>query len=48
MDFKETLSCIAPKGPVWVYLSGPNAFITTGEKACQEMGLDYYGARWEI
>ena len=31
---------------VWVYLSGPNAFISTGEKACKKLGVDYYGARW--
>lgn len=32
----------------WVYLSGPNAYIASGEKACKETGIDYYGARWDI
>ena len=30
----------------WVYLSGPNAFISTGEAACRKVGVEYYGARW--
>lgn len=30
----------------WVYLSGPNAFIEAGEKACRGLGVDYFGARW--
>ena len=33
-------------GRTWVYLSGPNAFIENGEKACRKVGVDYYGARW--
>ena len=36
-------------GRTWVYLSGPNAFIETGEKACRTlapMGVEFYGARW--
>ncbi len=38
--------CGAEGGRTWVYLSGPNAFIETGEKACRKAGVDYYGARW--
>ena len=33
-------------GKTWVYLSGPNAFIEAGERACRECGVEYYGARW--
>ena len=33
-------------GKTWCYLSGPNAFIETGEKACRKVGVEYYGARW--
>jgi len=33
---------------VWVYISGPNAFIEAGETACKTLGVEYYGARWEI
>ena len=33
-------------GRTWVYLSGPNAFISTGEAACRRVGVEYYGARW--
>lgn len=36
---------------IWVYLSGPNAFIEAGETACKERhssGVDWYGARWDI
>ncbi len=38
--------CGAGGGRTWVYLSGPNVFIETGEKACRKVGVDYYGARW--
>ena len=38
--------CGADGGRTWVYLSGPNAFIENGEKACRKVGVDYYGARW--
>jgi len=37
------------RGRTWVYLSGPNPFIETGEKACRELkglGVEFYGARW--
>ena len=33
-------------GGTWCYLSGPNAFIEVGEKACRKVGVEYYGARW--
>lgn len=36
---------------MWVYISGPNAFISNGEGACrerQQRGVEWYGARWEI
>ncbi|CZT44433.1 uncharacterized protein RSE6_04599 [Rhynchosporium secalis] len=38
-------------GKTWVYISGPNAFITNGESMCRERrrrGVDWYGAKWEI
>ena len=35
-----------PNQKVWVYISGPNAFIEAGEKACRALGVDYFGARW--
>ncbi|KAL2061200.1 hypothetical protein VTL71DRAFT_7473 [Oculimacula yallundae] len=38
-------------GKMWVYISGPNAFITNGESACrerQQRGVEWYGAKWEI
>lgn len=33
---------------VWVYISGPNAFIEAGETACRALGVEYYGARWDV
>lgn len=51
MDFDKMIDDVqksGPAGPVWVYLSGPNSFITTGEMACQKAGVDWYGARWDI
>lgn len=36
---------------LWVYISGPNAFIAAGEEACkarQGRGVEWYGARWDI
>lgn len=30
----------------WVYISGPNAFIESGERACREVGVGFFGARW--
>ena len=35
-----------PRAKTWVYLSGPNAFIEAGEKACRASGVDFFGARW--
>lgn len=37
----------------WVYISGPNKFITAGEQACKERrasgkAIDWYGAKWHI
>ena len=36
----------ADGGRTWCYLSGPNAFIEGGERACRRVGVEYYGARW--
>ncbi|KAG0648785.1 Ferric reduction oxidase chloroplastic [Hyphodiscus hymeniophilus] len=39
------------KPSAWVYISGPNAFIAAGETACKErcqLGVEWYGARWDI
>ena len=33
-------------GRTWCYVSGPNAFIEGGERACRRVGVEYYGARW--
>jgi hypothetical protein len=36
------------KGCMWIYISGPNAFIAAGEVACKERyrrGVDWYGAK---
>ena len=30
----------------WVYISGPNPFIETAEKACRDLGVAFFGARW--
>ena len=41
----------SPEGSnsTWVYLSGPNPFIETGEEACKAIpGIEWYGARWSI
>lgn len=41
----------AAAGRTWVYISGPNAFISAGEEACKAReaeGVDSYGARWDI
>ena len=49
VNMEKTISEISasePGGRTWVYLSGPNAFIEIGEKACRALGLDFYGARW--
>jgi len=49
MDVNETLTEICAEKPTstWVYISGPDAFISAAEKACREIaGLDYFGARW--
>ncbi|KAL6720368.1 hypothetical protein ACLMJK_002289 [Lecanora helva] len=43
----EVLECGAEtREGVWVYLSGPNPFIESGERACRELRVAYYGARW--
>jgi len=36
---------------MWVYISGPNAFIAAGEAACKKRrgrGVECYGAKWDI
>ena len=39
--------CEENPGSMWVYISGPNAFIAAAEEACKQVpGVDYYGARW--
>lgn len=35
-------------GKIWVYISGPGAFIAAAEAACKALKVDYYGARWDI
>ncbi|GAM83841.1 hypothetical protein ANO11243_018310 [Dothideomycetidae sp. 11243] len=36
------------KQKVWVYISGPSSFIENGEEVCKVLGVDYYGARWDV
>ena len=36
------------QSPGWVYVSGPGSFIQAGESACKAVGVDYYGARWDV
>ncbi len=39
------------EGKTWVYISGPNAFISNAEASCkkmQERGVEWYGAKWDI
>lgn len=49
MDMNATLReiCAEQPGSTWAYISGPTAFVTAGEEACQGIdGLEYFGARW--
>ncbi|KAL8940817.1 MAG: hypothetical protein Q9216_002606 [Gyalolechia sp. 2 TL-2023] len=49
IDMKETvdeLRMMEPGGSTWVYLSGPNAFLEAGKKACQALNIDFFSARW--
>lgn len=59
LDIAQTLESIRADGDpkhrdsVWVYISGPNKFIESGEKTCKEAaaaggGVEWYGARWDI
>lgn len=49
LDAKQVISEICkdePGGKTWVYISGPNPFIEASEKACRELGVSFFGARW--
>lgn len=47
VNMEETIDSIKEKGGrTWVYISGPNPFIESGEKACRRSGVDFFGARW--
>ncbi|MCJ1460408.1 hypothetical protein MMC28_010790 [Mycoblastus sanguinarius] len=52
LDMEATIREICskePGGSTWVYISGPNAFIEVGEKACrnlQSLGVEFFGTRW--
>ena len=52
VDAEETLAEVRkrdPGGRMWVYISGPNAFIEGGTKACKaQAGVDWYAASWDI
>ncbi|MCJ1402627.1 hypothetical protein MMC11_005847 [Xylographa trunciseda] len=52
LDIAAALAAVCDESPgasTWCYLSGPNAFIAAGEKACKaRAGVDFYGARWDI
>ena len=41
-DIRES----SPTEKTWVYISGPNPFIDTGERACRALDVAYFGARW--
>ncbi|KAI9809562.1 MAG: hypothetical protein M1827_006797 [Pycnora praestabilis] len=47
----EELRTSSGLASMWVYLSGPNAFIAAGEAACkarEERRVDWFGAKWDI
>lgn len=50
LDPKKAISEICTKdgamAKTWVYISGPNPFIEAGEKACRDLGVAFFGARW--
>ncbi len=49
LDAREAIGEICkdePDGRTWVYISGPNPFIEAGEKACRELNVEFFGARW--
>lgn len=47
VNMEETIDSIKEKGGrTWVYISGPNPFIESGEKACRRSDVDFFGARW--
>lgn len=50
LDAKKTISEICTNDDAgartWVYISGPNPFIEAGEKACRDLGVAFFGARW--
>ncbi|MCJ1476012.1 hypothetical protein MMC13_004676 [Lambiella insularis] len=53
LDIDASLTAVcgleAAAASTWVYLSGPNAFIADGERACKaRKGVEWYGARWDI
>lgn len=52
LRIEETLSSIcreSPGGSSWVYLSSPNKYIISGEKACKaNPGVEWYSAKWDI
>ena len=51
VDVKETLGSIIREGGdgrVWVYISGPKAFMENGKTVCKEAGVDVYAPSWDI
>lgn len=49
IDLRRTIDEIReadPNGSTWVYLSGPNAFLEAGKKACQASNVEFFSARW--
>ena len=47
VNMGETIDSVKKNGGrTWVYISGPNAFIEAGERACRRSGVDFFGARW--
>lgn len=49
VDLKQSIDeicTVEPGGSTWVYLSGPNAFLEAGKKACQSSHVEFFSARW--
>ncbi|KAL9029252.1 MAG: hypothetical protein Q9196_002490, partial [Gyalolechia fulgens] len=49
IDLKKTIDDIRRTEPgrsTWIYLSGPNAFLEAGKKACQASHVGFFSARW--
>ena len=53
LDVAATLADVraeeGPGAPVWVYISGPKAFVEAGKEVCKGMpDVDFYAASWDV